>query len=128
MLEIRFIYIVLFALLPGFALAQAYRCTVNGQTVYQQAPCIDGKKLDVASPPDPNSRDGRVAAAIAKRQVVIGMTEEEVIRSWGRPDKLNRTLTARTVSEQWIYERGSISQSTYLYMENGVLRSAQTPG
>jgi len=65
-------------------------------------------------------------ADLAKRKregVRIGMTKQEVYESsWGRPDKVNTTTTARAVREQWVYRnRGS----GYLYFEDGVLTSIQ---
>ena len=108
-------------------LAQAYKCTIDGKPVFQQVPCDGGVKLTVPKPPDPESREAKVGSAIARGKVFVGMTSEEVIRSWGKPDRINRTVTARTITEQWIYENDSISDRQYLYMEDGVLRSAQTP-
>ena len=56
---------------------------------------------------------------IRKGKIMIGMTKEMVRLSWGPPKKINRTVTANTVSEQWIYgER-------YLYFRNGILTSWQ---
>jgi Protein of unknown function (DUF2845) len=112
--------------LPYLAYAQAYKCIVNGASVFQQQPCTGGTKLDVPPPPDPNSRDGRIALAVAKKQVFIGMSEEEVVRSWGKPNKINRSVNARNIHEQWIYERGEIGNSQYLYIEDGVVRSIQS--
>lgn len=109
------------------AFGQAYKCVINGTAVFQQHPCPGGQKLDVPVPASSASRDAQVANAIAVGEVRIGMTQEEVIRAWGRPDKINRTVTASTNLEQWIYERGSISNRQYLYIENGRLRSFQSP-
>jgi Protein of unknown function (DUF2845) len=120
--------LMLIACIPTLSLAQAYRCTVNGEVVYQQLPCQGaGTKLNVPKPPDPETREGRLSLAIAKKEVFIGMTSEEVVRSWGKPNKINRSVSARSVHEQWIYERGSIGRSQYLYMEDGTLRSLQSP-
>jgi len=55
------------------------------------------------------------------RQVVIGMTAAQVHAAWGAPERVNRTVTAAGVSEQWVYGSG-----TYLYVDNGLLTSAQT--
>ena len=112
---------------PVDVCAQAYRCTVNGATVFQQSPCEGGVKLAVPAPPDPNSRNGQVSQAIALRRVIIGMTAEEVVRSWGRPNKVNRSISAAGTNEQWIYERGDVARHQYLYIENGILRSIQSP-
>jgi hypothetical protein len=52
----------------------------------------------------------------------IGMTAEEVNdgTSWGRPNHINRTITANGISEQWVYGGG------YLYFNNGILTAMQT--
>lgn len=65
-------------------------------------------------------REARVDAAIAKREVFIGMTRDEVIVSWGRPQASNVTLTARGKHEQLVYE------SNYLYLTDDVLTSIQS--
>lgn len=67
----------------------------------------------------------RVAAAeraVKKRQGVrLGMTQDDVLASsWGRPERVNRTITASGTSEQWVY-----GGHNYLYFENGVLTSIQ---
>lgn len=56
---------------------------------------------------------------ILQGRVVIGMTKDQCIESWGHPTRINRTTTASRVSEQWVYSR------RYLYFENGVLVTIQ---
>jgi hypothetical protein len=52
--------------------------------------------------------------------VSIGMSQKQVLGSnWGRPEHVNRTITARGVREQWVYGR------SYLYFEDGVLTTIQ---
>ena len=54
--------------------------------------------------------------------VRVGMTMNDVLlSSWGRPENVNKTVTTRGTSEQWIY-RGN----QYLYFDNGVLTAIQT--
>lgn len=62
------------------------------------------------------------AKAIAKTQGVrIGMTQQQVLdSSWGKPNKVNRTVTAYGTNEQWVYDNYN-----YLYFENGILTSIQ---
>lgn len=49
------------------------------------------------------------------------MTEQQVLDcGWGEPESVNRTVTARRKSEQWVYGDGS-----YLYLDNGVLTAIQ---
>jgi len=51
----------------------------------------------------------------------IGMTKEEVKNSfWGSPQKINRTTTAYSVSEQWVYGNGR-----YVYFEDGIVTAIQ---
>lgn len=52
--------------------------------------------------------------SIIKREIMIGMTEEMVKLSWGKPDKIN---TSSYGSDQWIYN------NRYLYFENSKLKS-----
>ncbi len=66
----------------------------------------------------------KFGAATAKRilnnEYWIGMTKEMAALSLGNPDDINRTVTAKTVSEQWVY-----GTMLYLYFENGTLVSFQ---
>lgn len=57
----------------------------------------------------------------AKPGARIGMTPKRVIEgtSWGSPDKVNRTTTAKGTVEQWVYPDG------YLYFTNGRLSAIQ---
>ena len=57
----------------------------------------------------------------SQKGVLIGMTKSEVLQSsWGKPRKINRTITENTVHEQWVY-----SGSNYLYFDNEYLTSIQ---
>lgn len=65
------------------------------------------------------------ASAEKKRKraegVAIGMSQDDVLASsWGKPQKINSTHTARHTREQWVYGNGN-----YLYFEDGVLTSIQ---
>ena len=53
----------------------------------------------------------------------IGMTKTQVINqtNWGNPERVNKTITAHGVREQWVY-----GTSAYLYFENGALTAIQT--
>lgn len=49
---------------------------------------------------------------IVHHKVSLGMTQEQVQLSWGKPDRINRTASLRGDStEQWVYGR------QYLYFE-----------
>lgn len=57
---------------------------------------------------------------VLSRRISIGMTAEVAIESWGRPNSVNRTITAAGTSEQWVY--GSRS---YIYLANGRVTAIQ---
>ena len=60
------------------------------------------------------------AHKVPKRGVSIGMSMQEALASsWGKPRKVNRTITATRIREQWVYS------GSYLYFEDGVLTSIQ---
>lgn len=52
----------------------------------------------------------------------IGMTPKQVTEgtNWGKPERINRTITATGTDEQWVYGNGN-----YLYFRNGKLRAIQ---
>lgn len=51
----------------------------------------------------------------------IGLNAEGVLKScWGKPLRVNTTMTARGTYEQWVYGGG------YLYLTDGVVTSIQT--
>lgn len=51
----------------------------------------------------------------------IGMTKDQVESSkWGNPSDINRTITADSISEQWVYGIGR-----YIYFKNGVVIAIQ---
>lgn len=62
--------------------------------------------------------------AILGGRIILGMTEEMVIASWGNPKEVNRTVYSFGVHKQYIYGN-DIRYRKYLYFENGVLTSWQ---
>lgn len=66
-------------------------------------------------------RDASRAACARKGGVAVGMTKAQVYAScWGRPARINETLTAGGRHEQWVFGGG------YLYLDNGVVTAVQT--
>jgi len=53
--------------------------------------------------------------------IVRGMTQNQVLASWGWPERVNSTVTAIGRTEQWIYR----DIGRYLYFTNGTLESWQ---
>lgn len=62
----------------------------------------------------------RTVKAVLEGKVFVGMNSEQALESWGEPDDINRTITARGTSEQWVFGSGS-----YLYFDNGILTTIQ---
>ena len=62
---------------------------------------------------------------IADRKVEIGMTTEQTVAAWGRPRDINRTVTASSTSEQWIYRCEDCIEGSYLYFDDGIMTSFQ---
>ncbi len=64
--------------------------------------------------PDP------IKKAITEGTIIVGMTQEQTITSIAKPYKINKTVGAWGVHEQWLYY-GDL----YVYFENGALTSYQ---
>lgn len=58
--------------------------------------------------PVSTSWSASVVEAIKKQAVHLGMTKDQVLLSWGKPTKVNRTVTAAGTSEQWIYDKQNL--------------------
>lgn len=72
------------------------------------------------SNPFPKAWGKTIIEAINKRSVRIGMSKEQAIMAWGKPDKVNKTISEKNINEQWVYSSGG-----YLYFDNGLLRTVQ---
>ena len=63
--------------------------------------------------------------AIAKKRVVVGMSREQVLKSWGSPYKIDVTYTDSGVRrELWVFEDwidNSTVKHRYLYFEENAL-------
>ena len=65
------------------------------------------------------STDSNIKNEILNGRVLIGMTKDEVVASWGKPDHINSTVTRSADREQWVY------YGTYLYFDGDRLTSYQ---
>lgn len=64
----------------------------------------------------------KMKAEKRRQGIHVGMTAQDVLdSSWGRPEKINRTVTRDTVREQWVYGLGQ-----YVYLVNGVVEAIDT--
>lgn len=140
----HFVAIASLVIAPALSYAQAFKCKVDGKVVYQGSPCAsEGSKVNLsgAGEATENSaatsylkREGaridfeeKVDVAIRNQKVFVGMSAAHVIRSWGEPTSVNKTITGSSLSEQWVYRRGNFADAQYLYLKNGVLEAMQSP-
>ena len=70
-------------------------------------------------------RDPNFEKHIADHRVMVGMSKEQVLQSWGGPQTINTTFTKDGIrQEEWIYEdweSTSVVKHRYLYFEEGTL-------
>ena len=70
-------------------------------------------------------RDPSFEKHIAEHRVMVGMSKEQVLKSWGGPQTINTTFTNEGIrQEEWIFEdweSSSIVKHRYLYFEEGTL-------
>jgi hypothetical protein len=89
-------------------------------------------RLDALEPPAPEvladlkrrrERAVKHKELIARHEVIIGMTRDEVRASLGKPDKIARTVTADGEAEQWSYVTYRyLPQYNYFYDARGQLQ------
>jgi|688.fasta_scaffold603931_1 hypothetical protein len=60
------------------------------------------------------------AKRIMNGEIWLGMTANMAVQSWGRPEKVNRTVGSFGAHEQWVYP-----SNRFLYFENDILKSWQ---
>lgn len=84
---------------------------------------LDSRRTEAAEAEAKAHRDF-IRLAIMEKRVEIGMTAGQVREAWGQPTSINRTVTAGSTHEQWVYRRGS-AMSSYVYLDDGVVQSFQ---
>lgn len=115
-----FLVLFLFAAALGGLISTCSTITINNTPIEQEIPLTEeGKKIKEKFPTWSND----ICNAVAKNRIRIGMTEEQVKASWGKPYRINTTMGAWGSSEQWVM-RDSI-HTDFLYFNNGVLVSIQ---
>lgn len=70
-------------------------------------------------------RDPDFQQHIVQHRVMVGMTKEQVLKSWGGPQTINTTFTKDGIrQEEWIFEdweNTAVVRHRYLYFEEGTL-------
>ncbi|UZD21166.1 hypothetical protein [Algoriphagus halophytocola] len=80
----------------------------------EQLRIIEGRKAEIIS--KYGQQDGN---RIIDRKVWIGMSEDMLLESWGKPRRVNTTTTKYGIKKQYVYfER-------YVYLDNGIVESIQ---
>lgn len=122
------------------AVAEVYKCTVNGKTVYADSPC-DNKatvvpitrgsapvesgaaRTDWATLKTEMDRRSSVRAAIDAGAPLVSMSRQELNDAMGSPDKVNTSDYGRGIEEQLIYSRNG--RTIYVYTKNSVVTAIQ---
>jgi len=68
----------------------------------------------------------RAEKLIRLKKVAIGMSRKDVVRSWGKPDKIDSTLSEKGKSDLMIYHRGSAKSQHVFINELGVVSSVKS--
>jgi len=127
---IKRVTVVCTLLLAGISFAQGYKCKdASGKVSYQEEPCETGqaqKELEIRKAAPLSADEQRILGATASGKVTRGMTAAQVRSSWGAPTKINQSTGSYGVHEQWVYDRGNF-RSQYVYLQNGVVTSFQSP-
>ena len=114
-MDIRFIKNLLYAIvsvLLGTAAVLAFTgCALQPQFDKQRV-------IELATP--------EARAAIARQQVIVGMTAPEVVAAWGWPEYTRDNNTAHGNYSMWVYERnladaglGGLLMSAYIAQHRG---------
>jgi hypothetical protein len=65
-------------------------------------------------------RPQRIKTALLNGDVLVGMTEDDVLWAWGPPSSKNVTITGSGTHEQWVYDL-----DRYVYVDNGIVTAIQ---
>lgn len=113
--------------IPAWAINKCIDPT--GTVSYQEGPCEPaalGKQLQIQNESQTSSEDSTLNNAIARGRVMTGMNANQVRRAWGKPSKINSSIGSYGKHEQWVYDRGR-ARAQYVYIENGLVTSIQSP-
>lgn len=84
------------------------------------------------------NREMQFSLAASRKQVMVGMDENYVIKAWGSPHKINSTTSSKGTTQQWVFAYSKIIgtgkyafetfvTTGYVYFnENGLVSSVQS--
>ncbi|MEG1102362.1 MAG: DUF4124 domain-containing protein [Comamonas sp.] len=114
----------------------------SGKVTYQEHPCeaasnsqslnINAGRMSVDDELAAQERLAKIKRdnanfdSMINGRIRIGMTSSQVQNAWGYPSKVNKSIGSYGTHEQWIY-RNNGHNTQYVYIENGVVTSMQSP-
>lgn len=109
-------------LFPLNTQAKVYKCTLDDVTEFSQTPCDDNNEpIEVKEGYSPDkSTSGKILTLILQNKISIGMSRNDVIKSWGKPDDINSNTGSYGSREQWVY-RISGAENQYVYIKDGLV-------
>ena len=79
----------------------------------------DSKALQEQITREAQQEKERLTTAAQEHKIAFGMSAELVRKAWGKPQHINKTVTANRVEEQWVYGE------QYVYISNGKVSAWQ---
>nr|WP_321270478.1 hypothetical protein [uncultured Tolumonas sp.] len=61
----------------------------------------------------------RTIDAVHNKQIIVGMTKGDLVKSWGNPDHINESVTGSDMRQQWVYITSNGRQ--YVYVRDGIV-------
>lgn len=121
-------YAILFALLAVLIPLTIYEQTWGSTAKRRKSEAslhvaLAQQRVDASEAATKAQRDA-TQQAISQGRIVVGMTAAQAQAAWGSPTSVNRTVTAGSTHEQWVYRRGKMT-TNYVYLDDGVVRSFQ---
>lgn len=112
--------IMLTLISSAYSVTTAFICKgKNGEKVFSQQPCGKDETSITITSEEPKKEPMPGSAPLS-----IGMTQDEVIKLWGRPYSIHKSLYASGLHEQWVYVQ-CCAQRDYVYFENDKLTAVQ---
>lgn len=121
-------YAILFSLLAVLVPLTIYEHTWGSSAKRRKSEAslnvvLASQRLEASEAAAKAQRDA-TQQAISQGRVIVGMTAAQAQAAWGSPTSINRTVTAGSTHEQWVYRRGKMT-TNYVYLDDGVVRSFQ---
>jgi hypothetical protein len=104
------------------AVAQIYRCVVEGRVVYADRPCA-ANSVPIAVDPQGGTVPQQPKDAPNPQheanmgRLVVGMTLRQVEQAWGKPASVGSEQDAQGTSEVWTFTRGA--ETTLVHFRDG---------